>query len=210
MASVKELTSNFMKLDKFLGVEFRRWQKKMLILLTSLNVAYVISTPKPEEKEDETVEDARKRNKWENDDFICRGHILNGICDSLFDIYQFHESAKLLWDSLEDKYMSEDASSKLFLVSNFNNYKMLDNRPVMDQFHELQRMYNSMKVHGITMDEIYIVSSIIDKLPSSWRDVRHTLKHKKEEITLVELAQHLQVEVSLRELESLKGDNPNL
>ena len=67
-----------------------------------------------------------------------------------------------------------------------------------------------MKVHVITMDEIYIVSSIIDKLPSSWRDVRHTLKHKKEEITLTELAQHLQVEASLRELESSKGDNPNL
>ena len=97
MESVKELTSNFMKLDKVLGVEFRRWKKKMLILLTSLNVGNVISTLKPKEKEYETLEEARKRNKWENDDFICRGHILNVMCDSLFDIYQFHESAKILW-----------------------------------------------------------------------------------------------------------------
>ena len=64
MASVKELTSNSMRLDKFWGVEFRRWQKKMLILITSLNVAYVISTLKSEEKENETLEEARKRNKW--------------------------------------------------------------------------------------------------------------------------------------------------
>ena len=119
MASVKELTSNFMKLDKFLGVEFKRWQKKMLILLTFLNVAYVIRTLKPKEKENKTLEKARKNNKWENNDFICGGHILNSMCDSLFDIYQFHESAKILFDSLEDKYMSEDASSKKFLVSNF-------------------------------------------------------------------------------------------
>ena len=68
----------------------------------------------------------------------------------------------------------------------------------------------NMKVHDITMDEIYIVSSIIDKLPNTWRYVKHALKHKKEEITLSELAQHLQVEASLRELESSKGDNPNL
>ena len=182
MASVKELTSNFMKLDKFLGVDFRRWQKKMLILLNFLNVAYVISTPKPEEKENETLEEARTQNKWKNDDFICRGHILNGMCDSLFDIYQFQESAKILWNSLEDKYMSEDASSKKFLVSNFSNYKMLDNHSVMDQFHELQCMYNNIKVHDITVDEIYIVSSIIDKLSNTWRDIKHTLKQKKKRL----------------------------
>ena len=141
--------------------------KKMLILLTSLNVAYVISTPNSEVKENETWEEARMRNKWENDDFICRGHILNERCDSLFDIYQFHEFAKILWDSLEDKYMSEEANSKKFLVSNFNSYKTLDNRPVMDQFRELQHMYNNMKAHDITMDEIYIVSRIIEKLPNT-------------------------------------------
>ncbi|GJS71144.1 uncharacterized membrane protein-like protein [Tanacetum coccineum] len=49
--------------------------------------------------EDETLEQIRKRCKWENDDYICRGHILN-----------------------------ENASSKKFLVSNFNNYKMVDSR----------------------------------------------------------------------------------
>ena len=42
----------------------------MLILLTSLHVAYLISTPNPEEKENETLEKTRKMNKWENNDFI--------------------------------------------------------------------------------------------------------------------------------------------
>ncbi|GJT18188.1 zinc finger, CCHC-type containing protein [Tanacetum coccineum] len=54
--------------------------------------------------------------KWENDDYICRGHILNGMSDSLFDVYTNVESAKELWDSLESKYMAEDSSSKKFLV----------------------------------------------------------------------------------------------
>ena len=56
MASVKELTSNFTKLDKLVGIDFRCWQKKMLIFFTTLNVAYVKSTPRPEEAEDETLE----------------------------------------------------------------------------------------------------------------------------------------------------------
>ena len=60
MASVKELTSNLTKLEKFICVNFRRWQKKILILLTTLNVVYVIHTPRPEEPEDETFKQTKK------------------------------------------------------------------------------------------------------------------------------------------------------
>ena len=95
----------------------------------------MISTPRPEESEDETLEQARKRSKWDNDDFMCWGHILNGTKDSLFDVYQFHESTKIFWDALEEEYMAEDSSSKKFPVSNFYAYKMVHNRPIIDQFH---------------------------------------------------------------------------
>nr|GMC95656.1 Retrovirus-related Pol polyprotein from transposon TNT 1-94 [Ipomoea batatas] len=47
---------NIPKLEHFEGVGFRRWQKKMKFLLAALNVAYVPSTPKPVEQEDETLE----------------------------------------------------------------------------------------------------------------------------------------------------------
>ncbi|GJV79183.1 zinc finger, CCHC-type containing protein [Tanacetum coccineum] len=67
-----------------------------------------------------------KRCKWENDDYICHGHILNGMSDALFDVHQNVGLTKELWDQLESKYMAKDASSKKFLVSNFNNYKMVD------------------------------------------------------------------------------------
>nr|GLL21927.1 hypothetical protein TSUD_23290 [Ipomoea trifida] len=38
---------NIPKLEHFEGVGFRRWQKKIKFLLAALNVAYVLSTPKP-------------------------------------------------------------------------------------------------------------------------------------------------------------------
>ncbi|KAL0325016.1 UNVERIFIED_CONTAM: hypothetical protein Sradi_5070900 [Sesamum radiatum] len=82
-------------------------------------VVCVLSTPIPKYVEDETVEQTRTRSKWENDDYICRGHILNDISDTLFDIYQNVESAKALWDALEAKYMAEDASSKKFNYGRF-------------------------------------------------------------------------------------------
>nr|GEV02548.1 zinc finger, CCHC-type [Tanacetum cinerariifolium] len=104
-----DMTTNFRKLDKFEGHDFRRWRKKMHFLLTTLKVVYVLTTPMPELLKDATVEAIRIRSKWENDDYICRGHILNGMSNSLFDVYTNVESAKELWDSLESKYMAEDS-----------------------------------------------------------------------------------------------------
>lgn len=205
-----KMTSKFAKLDKFEGQDFRRWQKKMHFLLTTLNVVYVLSTPMPVYMEDETLDQTRKRSKWENDDYICRGHILNGMSDSLFDIYQNVESAKELWDSLESKYMAEDASSNKFLVSNFFNYKMIDSRPVMEQYNELLRILGQFTQHDLKMDESIAVSSIIDKLPSSWKDFKHTLKHKKEELTLVQLGSHFMIEESLRAQEIDKVNDKNV
>ena len=54
---MKHMTANFSKLDKFEGIDFRRWQKKMHFFLTSMSVVYVLSTPCPEDGgDDATVE----------------------------------------------------------------------------------------------------------------------------------------------------------
>ncbi|GJX62807.1 zinc finger, CCHC-type containing protein [Tanacetum coccineum] len=106
---------------------------------------------------------------------------------------------------LESKYMVEDSSSKKFLVSNFNNYKMVDTRPVMEQYNELLRILGQYTQHGLKMDESISVSSIIDKLPPSWKDFKHTLKHGKYNLSLVQLGSHLRIEESLRAQESDKS-----
>ncbi|GJU40789.1 zinc finger, CCHC-type containing protein [Tanacetum coccineum] len=112
-AAMKHMASNFAKLK---GVDFIRWQKKMHFLLSSMSVVYVLTAPMSKDGGDNlTVEQVRKRAKWDNDDYVYRGLILNGMFDSLFDIYQNVESSKELWDSLKAKYMAEDASSKKFL-----------------------------------------------------------------------------------------------
>ncbi|GJW74063.1 zinc finger, CCHC-type containing protein [Tanacetum coccineum] len=204
-STVKEMTMNFEKLDKFEGNDFRRWHKKMHFLLTTLKVVYVLTTPMPELLEDDTVEEIRRREKWENDDYICRGHILNGMSYPLFNIYHNVESAKELWDSLEYKYMAEDDSSKKFLMSNFNNYKMVDSRHVMEQFNELLRILGQYTQHGLKMDESISVSSVIDKLPPSWKNFKHSLKNGKDDLSLVQLGSHLRIEESLRVQESDNG-----
>ncbi|GKD64877.1 zinc finger, CCHC-type containing protein [Tanacetum coccineum] len=61
--TVKDMTTNFGKLDKFEGHYFRRWQKKMNFLFTTLKVVYVLTTPMPKLVENATVEAIRIRAK---------------------------------------------------------------------------------------------------------------------------------------------------
>ncbi|GJX56438.1 hypothetical protein Tco_0286335 [Tanacetum coccineum] len=81
----------------------------------AMSVVYVLTTPIVEDGgDDPTVEQIRKRNKWDNEDYVYRGLIVK-----------------------EAKYMTENASSKKFLVSNFTYYKMTDSRSVIEQYNEL-------------------------------------------------------------------------
>ncbi|GJS26369.1 zinc finger, CCHC-type containing protein [Tanacetum coccineum] len=115
----------------------------------AMSMVYVLTTPIPEDGgDDPTVEQVRKRNKWDNDDYVCRGLILKGCIK-------------------------------------FTQHKM-------------------------NMDEAIQVSCIIDKLSPSWKDLKHTLNHKKEELTLVELGSHLRIEESLREQDSNKPKGNNV
>nr|GEV75104.1 hypothetical protein [Tanacetum cinerariifolium]GEV75111.1 hypothetical protein [Tanacetum cinerariifolium] len=144
--TVKDMTTNFGKLDKFEGHDFRRWQKKMLFLLTTLKVVSVLTTPMPELLKDATVEAIRIRAKWENDDYICRGHILM-VCLILFLMYI--------------------------------------------------RILNRLRSCGIHLN------------PSTWlrilQDFKHTLKHGKDDLSLVQLSSHLHIEESLKAQDNDKG-----
>nr|GEU58491.1 zinc finger, CCHC-type [Tanacetum cinerariifolium] len=106
--------------------------------------------------------------------------------------------------------MAEDASSKKFLVSNLTNYKITDSRPVLEQYNELLWILGRFTQHKMNMDESIQISCIIDKLSPSWKDFKHTLKHLKEELTLIELGSRLHIEESLRVQDSDKPKGNNV
>nr|GEY50310.1 zinc finger, CCHC-type [Tanacetum cinerariifolium] len=82
----------------------------------------------PELVEYATMEAIRIRAKWENDDYIYKGHILNGMSDSLFDVYTNVKSAKELWDSFKSKYMAENSS----IIEFGDSYKAPTNSDPVD------------------------------------------------------------------------------
>ncbi|KAJ0026040.1 hypothetical protein Pint_09335 [Pistacia integerrima] len=68
----------------------------------------------------------------------------------------------------------------------------------MEQLRKIKRILNHFKMNKMLMDETIIVSSIIDKLPPSWRDFRRSLKHKEDDISLDDLTKSLRVEEEFR------------
>ncbi|GJT91946.1 zinc finger, CCHC-type containing protein [Tanacetum coccineum] len=174
-AAMKHIASSFAKLEKFEGVDFRRWQKKMHFMFSSMSVVYVLTTP-------------------------CQMMVVR--------IQQWNKSGRGPNGTMMTM-SAEDASSKKFLVSNLTNYKMTDSRPVLEKYNELLVILGRFTQHNMNMDESIKVSCIIDKLPPSWKDFKHTLKHLKEELTLIELVSHLCIEESLRaqDNDKPKGNN---
>ncbi|GKD10363.1 hypothetical protein Tco_1190048, partial [Tanacetum coccineum] len=69
-AAMKHMVANFSKLDKFEGVDSRRWQKKMHFLLSTMSVVYALNPPILDDGDDATIKQIRRRNKWENDDYV--------------------------------------------------------------------------------------------------------------------------------------------
>ncbi|KAJ3692058.1 hypothetical protein LUZ60_012408 [Juncus effusus] len=76
-----EMSSNIVKLERFDGSNFIRWQRKVRFLLTIYNVSNMLNTKPPEKKENETQAETRNRTKLEGDDYACRNYVLNALSE---------------------------------------------------------------------------------------------------------------------------------
>ena len=80
IATIKLMNQDLVKLDRFDGTNLTRWQDKLKFLLTALKIFYVFNpelAPIPEPTEEDTDERRAERKKQQEDELICRGHILN-------------------------------------------------------------------------------------------------------------------------------------
>nr|GEY07592.1 hypothetical protein [Tanacetum cinerariifolium] len=147
--------------------------------------------------------DSDAETETKQDPLLFKGHrnyaIVKGVgffgpkCE-----YVNYSTAKELWNALVECYFTKDATSKKFIVSKFNSYTMVDSRPIMDQMYELQHILNMFTQNNMNMDESIQVASIIDKLPSTWKDVKKNLKHRKDDLSLKVLGKHLLIEEQYR------------
>jgi len=128
-------------LDHFIGRHFLRWQKRVQFLLTSLHLVYVINTPRSNEFEDETIDWLKRRQRWETDDYTCRRNILNKWMTHYLTYTTMWILSGVI-GKIGDEVHEEDRPVRNFLSQISIFFKMVDERHVMEQFCELERILN--------------------------------------------------------------------
>ncbi|KAL2470458.1 zinc knuckle (CCHC-type) family protein [Abeliophyllum distichum] len=167
------------KPEKFNGSNFKRWQQKMLFYLTTLNLARFLIENAPVLQEGQgDIQAISAVDAWKHSDFLCRNYVMNGLADSLYNVYCTIKTAKELWESLDKKYKTEDAGAKKFLVGRFLEYKMVDSKSVISQVQELQVILHEIHSEGMVVSKSFQVACIIEKLTPAWKDFKNYLKHK--------------------------------
>ncbi|KAK1612456.1 hypothetical protein QYE76_036129 [Lolium multiflorum] len=178
--------------DKFTGVHFKRWQVKATLWLTHLKV-FEVSDGLPEG----TISD-QDQNKFKENNTLFVGCVLSILVDRLCDVYMHITDGKELWDALNAKFGATDAGSELYIMESFHDIRMVNNRSVVEQAHEIQCIAKELELLKCALPDKFVAGCIIAKLPPSWRNFATTLKHKRQEISVENLIASLDVEEKAR------------
>ena len=89
------------------------------------------------------------------------------LSDNLCDVYMHMKDAKELWEALEHKFAASDAGSELYTIEQYHDYKMVENRSVVEQADEIQFIARELDHLKCTLPDKFMASGIIAKLPSS-------------------------------------------
>ncbi|XP_075650852.1 uncharacterized protein LOC142621481 [Castanea sativa] len=176
-------------------LSLRDGNKNMLFYLTTLNLAKFLHENSPKLKENETDRQVVVVvEAWEHADFLCKNYILNGLDNTLYNVYSSIKTAKELWDSLDKKYKTEDIGTKMLIAGKLLDYKMVDSKIVLSQVQKLQVILHEIHAEGMSVSESFQVATIIEKLPPVWKDFKNHLKYKCKEMRLEDLIIRLRIE----------------
>jgi hypothetical protein len=92
--------------EKFSGEHFKRWQTRVILWLSAMNVLWV-SKGKPDGI---LTPDQEKAFTEANTLFV--GAVIGTLVDRLQDVYLHHTDAKKLWDALEADYGGTDQPTR--------------------------------------------------------------------------------------------------
>ena len=104
-----------------------RGDKKSFFFLTTLNFTRFLAEDIPKLNESEIdMQVINIVDAWKHFDFLCRNCVMNGLHDSLYNVYCSMKTTKELWESLDQKHKIEVIEAKKFMVDRFLNFKMMD------------------------------------------------------------------------------------
>ena len=176
----------------FDGVNYKRWRTRAVLWLKNLG-CYSATLGKPEGDLSPAQEEA-----FQKVDTMFMGALFNILGDNIVDTYMSFDNGKDAWDALDAKFGVSDAGTELYIMEQFYDYKMTDDRPIVDQAHEIQSLAKELEQFKCNLPDKFVAGGIIAKLPPSWRNFATSLKHKRQEFSVSDLIGSLHVEEKAR------------
>ncbi|WVZ84596.1 hypothetical protein U9M48_031619 [Paspalum notatum var. saurae] len=186
-----------LKPEKFSGVHFKRWQ------INWLEAMHVFWVSKGKSEGDLSDADLQRFNE---DNTLFKGCILSALTDRLCDVYMHIKEGKELWDALDAKFGASDAGSDLYIMENFHDFKMVNDKSIVQQAHDIQCIAKKLEILKCPLLDPFVADCIIAKLPSSWRSFGTALKHKRTKISFEELIASVDVEEKARAKDTKGGE----
>ena len=91
------------------------------------------------------------------------------------DSYVLLPTGKKLWDALEAQYGVSDAGSELYVMEQFLDYRMVEDRSVVEQAHEIHTLAKDLKIVAKSPHVCYPISLWPEVLSLSWHLLGGTL-----------------------------------
>jgi hypothetical protein len=112
------------------------------------------------------ISDEDMRKFQEASEFFV-GAVRNVLLDYLFDSMMHIKDARAMWDHLNATYGASDVGKELYIIESFNDYKMVANKSVVEQAHEIQRLAKKLELLKCVLPDEFVAGCIIAKLPFS-------------------------------------------
>jgi hypothetical protein len=114
-----------LKSVSFSGVNLKRWQMRVTLWLTAMNMFWV-SERKPE---GELTPEQEKAYSEAN--IIFCGAVVRVLAKTLQDMYLCYKTAKEMWDTLNIEYGGSVAGTELYIIELYHDYQMVDGKSVV-------------------------------------------------------------------------------
>jgi hypothetical protein len=109
----------------FPGANFKRWQMRVTLWLTTMNVFWV-----PEGKPEGELSPEKEKEYSEANTIFC-DTVVGVLVETLQDIYLCYKTTKEMWDTLNTEYGGSDADTELYIIEQYHNYQMVDGKSVV-------------------------------------------------------------------------------
>ncbi|KAK1684077.1 hypothetical protein QYE76_044925 [Lolium multiflorum] len=123
----------------FDGMHYKRWRTKAVLWFTNLG-CFSATDARPE-----GPLSAEEQEKFEKVDAMFKAALFSILGDNIVDPYMAFDHGKDAWDALEAKFGVSDAGTELYVMEQYYDYRMTDERSVVEQAHEIQSLAKELE-----------------------------------------------------------------